>query len=258
VYDAILSVDLGRQHDFTAIIVSEEARWVGEPPERPPFVYGGPQLEEQLYWQDAGHGWVAPSSLTERQREYFRARNYAGHRPDRPPLLVRHIERVRGRPYPQVVSEIGALLQRPPLASLSVGVVIDSGGVGIAVSDLLWQQGIAHVSLTATGGDAVHVLDGGRTIHAPKRELVSAGQIALAQGRIRISAGLPHAATLTKELSDYQVTISAAGHDSYSAREGEHDDLVYALCQMAWHRDWYSQPYDDAIATAQRSQEVLR
>jgi hypothetical protein len=135
---------------------------------------------------------------------------------------------------------------------MSVAVLIDAGGVGVAVSDLFWQQGIAHVSITATGGDAVHVLDGGKTIRCPKRELVSAGQIMLAEGRIRISSGLPHAPTLIKELESYEVKISAAGHDSYSAREGEHDDLVYALCQLAWYRDWFSQPHDDAIAAAQR------
>ena len=76
--------------------------------------------------------------------------------------------------------------------------------------------------------------------------------LTLAQGRIRISAGLPHAATLTKELADYQVKISASGHDSYSAREDEHDDLVYSLCQLVWYRDWYSANYDDALARGSR------
>lgn len=256
-YEGFVSVDLGRQVDFTAIVVAEEAIWIPGLPEPGPFATGT-QLAEQLYWQDAGHGWVPPSSLTRRQRDYFRGHNYLGERPDRPPLLVRHIERVRGRPYPQIVAEIGALLARPPLSELQVVTLVDAGGVGVAVSDLMWQEGVGHVSITATGGDTVNVSDGGRTIRCPKRELVSAAQICLAQGRLRIAAGLEHAPTLTNELSNYRVSISVSGHDSYSAREGEHDDLVYAAAQLCWYRDWSSVHYDDAIARAHRPQGVLR
>jgi hypothetical protein len=258
VYDAYLSADLGRQHDYTAICLGEEARWIGEPPEPGPFATGT-QLAELTYWQGIEQsGWVAPSALSPRQREFFRSRNYSGHRPGRPPLLIRHLERVRGVPYPQVVAQIAALLARPPLSEMSATVLLDCGGVGVAISDYCWQAGIGHVAITATGGDAVNVQDGGRTIHAPKRELVAAGQVALAEGRIRIASGLPLAPILVKELSDYRVTISASGHDSYSARENEHDDLVYALCQMAWYRDWYSQHWDDALAKVNRRQEALR
>jgi len=171
---------------------------------------------------------------------------------------VRHLERVRGRPYPDVVAEIGALLARPPLAGMSVVTLVDAGGVGVACSDLLWQAGVPHVSITATGGDRVNVSDGGRSIHCPKRELIAAAQIAPAEARLRIASGMQHAATLVAELQDYRVSISAAGHDSYSAREGQHDDLVYATAQLVWYRDWFSQPHDDAIARAHRPQEVLR
>lgn len=253
-YDAYLSADLGRQHDYTAIIVAEEARWIGNPPDLTWSIDRSPAAA----WTGAGHGWVAPSSLLPAQRELFRSRNYQGHRPGRPPLLVRHLERTRGVPYPQIVAQLGALLQRPPLSELSVAVLLDCGGVGVAISDYCWQAGIAHVAITATGGDVVRVLDGGRTIHCPKRELVASGQVALAEGRIRIASGLPLAPILVKELSDYRVSISASGHDSYSARENEHDDLTYALCQLTWYRDWFSQPTDDAIAQAQRPQEALR
>lgn len=253
-YEAYVSVDLGRQFDYTAIVVAEEAVWIGEPPVLAWQVDQSPLL----LWQDAGRGWVPPSTLSRHQRAHFRALNYGGQRPDRPPLLVRHIERVRGRPYPQIVTEIGALLARPPLAELQTVTLVDAGGVGVAVSDLMWQEGISHVSITATGGDTVNVADGGRTIRCPKRELVSAAQICLAQGRLRIAAGLAHAPTLTQELGDYQVKISASGHDSYAAREGEHDDLVYAAAQLCWYRDWFSQHQDDQIAAAQRPQGVLR
>jgi hypothetical protein len=252
-YEALVSIDLGRQHDFTAILVAEEGIWIPEPPALEGWEYRGPRVEESMMWNGIERrGWVPPSSLPRVQREFFHGRNYQGARPGRPPLMVRHIERVRGRSYVDIVAEIGALLARPPLADMATLALADAGGVGVTVSDLMWQEGVPHVSITATGGVAVNVSDGGQTIHCPKRELIAAAQIALAEGRLRISAGLEHAATLTKELQGYQVKISQAGHDSYSAREGEHDDLVYAAAQLCWYRDWYSQHWDDAIATAQK------
>jgi hypothetical protein len=251
-YEAYVSVDLGRQVDFTAILAAEEALWVPDPPDPPPWLTGGPSLEATLYWQGLTRtGWTAPSSLSERQRRYFRNSSYGGRRPDRPPLLVRHIERVRGRSYVDIVAEVGALLGRHPLSGLSVALLVDAGGVGVAVLDLMRQQGLRPWSITATGGDQVNTPEEG-VARVPKRELVSAAQIMLAQGRLRIAAGLAEAATLTKELQDYQVSISASGHDSYAAREGAHDDLVYAAAQLCWFRDWYSQHVDDRIAEAQR------
>jgi hypothetical protein len=256
-YEALVSVDLGRQHDYTAIVVAEEAVWVSGPPDLPIGISGGPVMQEWINWQDAGRGWVPPSSLRADQRRFFRDRGYQGHRPGRPPLLVRHIERVRGRPYTQIVAEVVALLARPPLADLSTALLVDAGGVGLAVLDLMRQEGLRPWSIVATGGDRVNQ-PSPEDIRCPKRELVAAAQIALAEGRLRIAAGLEHAPTLTQELQNYRVSISVAGHDSYAAREGQHDDLVYAAAQLCWFRDWLSGPHDDAIARAHRPQEVAR
>ena len=244
-YDAYVAVDLGRQHDYTAIVVAEEARWVGEPLDHGPFAVPVPPE-----WPTA-RGWVAPSALLPVQRDLFRQRNYRGGRPTRPPLLVRHLERVRGRAYPQVVAGIVALLQRPPLSELPLALLVDAGGVGLAVLDLLRAAGLQPYSILATGGDRVGVA-APDDLRVPKRELVAAAQICLAEGRLRIAAGLPHAPTLVQELTDYRVAISQAGHDSYSAREGAHDDLVFAAAMACWYRDWNSQHYDRQIAAQGR------
>lgn len=245
-FSAYASADLGQRNDYTAIVVAEEALWIPTPPV--PTVASGPQVDRLLYWQNAGRGWVPPSTLSADQRTFFRDLNYgAGQRPDRPPLLVRHIERVRERSYVDVVNEVAALLARPPLSGLDVALLADAGGVGVAVLDLMRQHGLRPWSITATGGDNVNVPEYG-VIRVPKRELISAAQIALAQGRLRIAAGLAHAPTLVKELQAYQVKISQSGHDSYAAREGAHDDLVYAVAQMCWFRDWNSYHCDVGIS----------
>jgi len=247
-YDAFISVDLGRQHDYTAIIVAEEARWIGDPPDLGRF---GPPTPVE--WPPTMRGWVAPSELLPVQRQLFASLNYQGERPDRPPLLVRHIERVRGRPYPQIVDEIVDLLRRPPLAELSVALLVDAGGVGVAVLDLMRSAGLRPYAITATAGDRVNAptVEDAR---CPKRELVAAAQIVLAEGRLRIASGLEHAPTLVNELTDYRVAISQAGHDSYSARTGAHDDLVFAAAMLCWFRDWFSIAFDDQIRATRREQ----
>jgi hypothetical protein len=45
---------------------------------------------------------------------------------------------------------------------------------------------------------------------------------------------MPEVPTLINELLSYQVQISDAGHDSYNARSGAHDDLVLAVSLAAW------------------------
>src|SRR2546423_1907252 len=96
-YEAIVSVDLGRQHGYTAVLVAEEAVWVGERPPLQAWEPRGPNVEAVALWPGDGLTWVSPSALNAPQREYFRNRSYSGVRPSRPPLLVRHIERVRER-----------------------------------------------------------------------------------------------------------------------------------------------------------------
>ncbi len=49
-----------------------------------------------------------------------------------------------------------------------------------------------------------------------------------------IAERLPLARTLTQELADFEVKISPSGHDTYSARSGQHDDLVLAVAIVAW------------------------
>jgi hypothetical protein len=87
----------------------------------------------------------------------------------------------------------------------------------------------------------------------PKRALVAAAQLALHQGRLRLSDALPQTPTLVKELKDYRVTLTETAHDAYAGRSGAHDDLVMATAQGVWARDWYWTRYDDRAAEAYRA-----
>jgi hypothetical protein len=64
--------------------------------------------------------------------------------------------------------------------------------------------------------------------------LVSRLQALLHEGRLKILKDLPEAETLVRELQDFRVEYTAAGHLTFNARSGKHDDLVLALAIAAW------------------------
>ena len=113
--------------------------------------------------------------------------------------------------------------------------VTDRTGVGRAVYDELREAGLDPIGVTLTAGDAV--TRDGADFRVPKRDVVSALQMLMMQGRLRIPRHMPHADDLVAELENFRLTINlATGHDSYEAwREHEHDDLVLAACLAAWY-----------------------
>lgn len=160
-------------------------------------------------------------------------------------LHVRALRRYElGTSYPSIVDDVVKRLEANPLPPRSRGreipgkptLGVDATGVGAPVVDIFRRQRAlrAHLRpILITGGDKV-TREGGVT-RVPKRDLVGAVQVPLQNGRLKISAALPEAATLTSELQNFQVKISESAHDSYGSwREGTHDDLVLALAIALW------------------------
>jgi hypothetical protein len=242
-FDYVLGLDLGQLHDFTALALLEEPCWIP----------GRTAVDTQALAPEGAEGWTGLDQLAPRQRAHWRFTAEQAGRPPDPPLYLRHLERCRGVPYPDVVKRVQGLLATPPLATAHVAVVVDSTGVGRGVTDLMYAVGLHPVCATIHGGrDTTGDLNTCE-VHVPKRELIMAAQLALQQSRLRIAAGLPHATTLADELQNYRVKLSAAGHDSYNAREGEHDDLILATALAVWFRGWYCQHLDAAHAARKRS-----
>ena len=144
------------------------------------------------------------------------------------------------------MARVVQLMNTPPISTASSVLLVDYGGVGRGIYDMLHVAGLRRhtVAIQIHGGKDVNRIIGGYSV--PKRDLIVATQTRLQSGQLQIASGLEHAPTLVKEFQDYRVKISDAGHDSYDAREGQHDDLVLAVAMCCWHRDHYWKSYDEA------------
>jgi hypothetical protein len=152
-----------------------------------------------------------------------------------------HINRFElGTPYTTIVAEVSDLVRRSEFVVPPV-LAVDATGVGSAVVDLFLDARLHArvVPVTITGGSAEARWDrwcktGVRGFWVPKTELVSAIHAGLGTRRLGISGRIEHAVTLQRELIDFQVRVTAAAHETFSAREGMHDDLVLALAIAVW------------------------
>jgi hypothetical protein len=143
---------------------------------------------------------------------------------------VGHLERVPlGTPYPGIVAHVGRLLGKLPAGT---ELVIDFTGVGRPVFDMFVYSGISPLGVLITAGTAE--MRDGMTCSVPKLTLVSRLQALLHEGRLKILRDLPEAETLVRELQDFRVEFTAAGHLTFNARSGKHDDLVLALAIATW------------------------
>jgi hypothetical protein len=166
---------------------------------------------------------------------------------DKTPLHVRHLERPElGTYYLDIVERVKELIRDPALTETTYNwhtdrnetrtpeLVIDATGVGRPVVDMIRREGLSFAPVLITGGDIEHHDNGFYKV--PKRNLVSAVQLALQSGRLKIAEELALAETLRKELLNFRIKVNiSTAHDSYEAwREGDHDDLVLATALAAW------------------------
>lgn len=148
-------------------------------------------------------------------------------------------------PYPAIakavvskcreLEPVGAFGERRP-----VGLIVDAGGVGRAVADLIKQEiramprasapKIKFWPVNATAGGSVNITGG--YINVGKRDLITAAVVAMQNGVLRIG-DVPNAGLLTTELEEYRVKMTRRGHEIYEGA-GRNDDLVYALALACW------------------------
>ncbi len=150
-------------------------------------------------------------------------------------LRLRYLERMPlGTTYPDVVRRVGALTRSRELAGCCE-LVLDGTGVGRPVVDMLYgaRLGCTISPVIVTGGMTESRV--GSYYHVPKRDLITGLQAAMQTGLLQIAAGMPYVPELMQEMADMRVKISAAGNEQFGAwREGQHDDLVFAVALACW------------------------
>jgi len=149
---------------------------------------------------------------------------------------LRHVERFElGTPYPNQVRRVAALMEREPLATEGVELVVDQTGAGRPVVDLFREADLDPIGVTITGGDTS--TRDGRNHRVPKKDLVSTVQALLQTGRLRFAEGLAMADVLREELQNFRAKISVdTGHASFEHwRDRDHDDVVLALALACWY-----------------------
>jgi hypothetical protein len=87
--------------------------------------------------------------------------------------------------------------------------------------------------VTVHGGS--NTSSSGGFYYVPKRDLVSAGLVCFQNRKLRIGR-LQHRDVLEKELTNYGPKQNiATGHTAFELlRDGEHDDLLFAVCLACW------------------------
>lgn len=189
-----LGVDLGQQHDPTALSVIERYTVNDGTPDRP------------------------------QERHAFAVR-YLERLPlgTTYPKQVEHVQAVLGR-----LERDHHQQPRTDAPTL----VIDQTGVGRPVLDMFRAAGMRPegVTITAGEGESRH----GNDWRVAKLTLVSRLQAMLHAGELKIARDLPETQALVKELQDFRATFTNAGNAVFNAREGAHDDLVLSVAIALW------------------------
>jgi hypothetical protein len=223
-YRHFLGLDLGRESDFSALVLLTETQTLGD--------HYDPATWEWAYTAKLELPWM-----------------------ERLPL---------GTPYTEVarrVLEVTRKLAAHPKKAGDVSLVVDATGVGAVVMDLLKAAAVKHgprMVWTSSRYEIVDVSDPNRkrvevwpvtitggaeeraresSVCVPKRDLMQTLAVMLERGELAIAEALPLSRTLINELATMRAKRTPAGKDRYEA-EGEcKDDLVLALALASWARN---------------------
>jgi len=99
-----------------------------------------------------------------------------------------------GTPYPAIVHDIPQILVHAPPRSVTL--VLDATGVGRGVYDMFVDAHLVTAAVTLHGGHTVSYDKGYWRV--PKRDLVTAVQVALQTSRLKIAKALELAPTLQR------------------------------------------------------------
>ena len=150
-------------------------------------------------------------------------------------LRLRYLERMPlGTTYVEVAARVRELVRSGELHG-RCELAVDATGVGRAVVDLLRAADLDCQLRAVTVTAGMHETYAKGFYHVPKKKLIVGLQVLLQRGGLQIPAGLAFHGEFLEEISSMRVKAGSGGQEQYGARrEGEHDDLVFAVALAYW------------------------
>ena len=155
-------------------------------------------------------------------------------------LHLRHLERLSlDATYPDTVARINTLLQSDEIKGQETGggadLILDVTGSGKAVIELFERTGLEPIAVTIVGGGVDETMVTERDRRLPKVELVGTLQVLYQSGRLKMVKDLDLVPTLVDELQAFKMRPPRIDpNDPEAWREGQFDDLVFAVGLAAW------------------------
>ncbi len=155
-------------------------------------------------------------------------------------LELRHLERLPAQTsYPDTVERVATLLSSPEIdegeGCGEAGVVVDVTGSGRAILELFKRANIKLVTVNITGAGVREEEVEPRDWRIPKVELVGNLQVMYQTERLKMAKSLELVSTLVDELRDFKMRPPRIDpSDPETWREGQFDDLVFAVALAAW------------------------
>ena len=152
-------------------------------------------------------------------------------------IQLRHLERLPlDATYPQTVERtkerLGAL--EVPEDARQSDLIVDVTGTGRAIAGLMKTAGMDPITVAITAGMDENEITP-RDWRLPKIELVGNLQVLFQTEKLKTAKALPLVPVLLQELQDFKLKPSPVNlTDTESWREGQHDDLVFAVGLAAW------------------------
>jgi hypothetical protein len=230
----MVSADFGQTTDYTAVAVTRRRlEPVGQKYNAEDFRWKGDAYSGRNVWY--------PEVRQDVEQHYDLIRL------DRVQLHTKYTTIAKG--IVKLIQELNHLHRKEdklrPTQRVDVGLAIDEGGVGKAVKDILFDalhDGIRDVDgepyvtfLPVTVHGGANTTKSGGYYHVPKRDLVHAGIVAYQNATLHVGK-LRHRDVLEEELKNYRLkqNLSTDYAAFESLREGQHDDLLFAVCLGVW------------------------
>ncbi len=161
------------------------------------------------------------------------------------------LNRKQRLPYTDIVSWAKKVFENPKFRQ-HLGItsrpvfILDVGGVGRAIQDMLTAVGVKSVGIQLTGGESI--TREGDTWRVTKSFVVGKFLGAWDEGRVQRPRLAMWRSSFEKELLAFRGEMSTQGRARFEASEGEHDDQVMAVAQAVWWGEICQPPPTSPVA----------